>query len=67
MDTVEQKIDRFIHDAEHKEAGAEFAELMARKQPHNPTHKRMAAKLKDEARTLRAMAADLERSRNVDS
>lgn len=48
--------DRLLHDAEHAEAGAEFAERMAQQQPWNETHSRMAAELAEKARSLRRQA-----------
>lgn len=49
-------IDRCIHDAEHAEAGVEFAEQMARIQPGNPDHAKYAKELSEKAVKLRAEA-----------
>lgn len=54
------RIDRLIHDAEHAEAGAEFAAMMVSMQPNNPEHKHYRDKLAEKARLLRERAALLE-------
>lgn len=52
-------IDRLIHDAEHAEAGAEFAQKMVARYPAMPQHKEAAADLTAKALQLRAQAAAL--------
>ena len=56
---IEGQIDRLIHDAEHKEAGADFARMMARMQPNVPDHAQYAERAAKEAVDLRTQAASL--------
>lgn len=63
MSDQEQLVDRLIHDAEHAEAGADFADTMARCDPDNRReHGKVAAHLREKAAHLRRMAAALTRA-----
>ena len=64
---IEERIDRLLHDAEHAEAGADFAARMARTNPSNPDHAKYRDELHERAKRLRGEARVLlaERDRGV--
>jgi len=59
INPVNADIDRLLHDAEHAEAGAEFAKMMAKMQPNNPDHPQYAKELAEKAVRLRSEAQKL--------
>lgn len=59
MSEREELIDRLIHDAEHAEAGAMFARMMAKSDPSNEDHVNAAKRLAEKAAALRRHASDL--------
>lgn len=48
-----EKIDQLIHDAEHAEAGRDFAWMMNNRDPYNPQHRKAAQDLDAKALKLR--------------
>lgn len=49
-------IDRLLHDAEHAESGADFAEMMMGQQPNNPAHRAARDSLRNKCSALVAEA-----------
>ena len=57
---LDEKIDELLHDAEHAEAGANFAAMMALQDSDDPTYAQDRDELLAKAKRLREEAAALE-------
>ncbi len=51
-----EAIDHLIHDAEHAEAGRDFAKMMNQRDPYNPQHREAMKSLDKKALKLRIEA-----------
>lgn len=59
IEEVKAQIDRLIHDAQHAEAGMEFAALMIERQPGVLEHRDVYKSRRAKARGLRQQAGQL--------